>query len=295
MTELDVLRRAFDLVPGPDDATILAARAKLVAEIERPEVVAPLLKQRRWLRLAAAVAVGVAATLAGVFAFALPRGDTLTGPEIAAAAARALTPSRGVILHSVLRQSFDPAGVNGWRPSTTERWVATGTPQVVHERSQRLDWETGPCGSIRYDRLVNLLTFDHSFYPDYARQLADPAEEYVRAYRSGNVRYRGTSTFRGIPAYALVVSYPAYQFTVTYTVRRDNYYPLRTVRRYKRYSVIYTYSDFEQIPRNPATESLLHVTPRPNMFLLGPPFHRPRPRCRGFTSYERLNGRGEKP
>jgi len=294
MTELDALRRVFAAVPEPDEASVLAARARLLAAIEPAVGVRPL-GQRRWLRLTAAVAVGVAATLAGVFAFAIPHGDTLTGPEIAAAAARALTPSRGAILHSVVRQSFDPAGVNGWRPSTTERWVATGKPQTVHERDQEFEWETGPCGSIRYYRLLNLLSVDLSLYPDYVHQLADPAEEYLRAYRGGNVTYRGKTTFRGIPAYTLALSFPSYPLVVTYTVRRDNYYPLRTIRRHGSYAGVYTYSAFDRIARMASTEKLLHMAPRGNAFLVGPGFRRPRPGCQGFASYERLTRGDEKP
>lgn len=290
--EIDVLRAAFDEVALPDERTVTKARARLMTEIARPTRMQERMRSRH-LRLFAVAAVA-AASVTGVFALVIPRSDGVTGPEIAEAAARVLTPPPGVILHSTLRNTLIPTGYNGWRPSTTERWASTGPRGVAHERSAWGEWETGPCGSIRYDRRTNLLTVDGSLYPDYVHELIDPAAEYLVAYHSGHVRYRGTTTFRGIPAYELVVSYPSYPLEITYTVRRDNYYPLRTVRRHKRYADVYTYSDFGQIARTPATEQLLHVRPRPRAFVLGGGgYHRPKPGCAGFRSYEHLTGKGK--
>ena len=300
MTELELLRRAFDTVPDPDDGAVLAARAGLLAEIESFGTSSVRRRPKRGLRLLAAVAVGLAGLLAGILVLALPRGGGLTGTEIAAAAARALTPPPGVILHDVERFTWAPVGGTDPHPVITERWVAGGRPWVIHERSERGESESGECGEISYDRPTNLLSAwslpDRPQVRQGLQSRSDPAGEYLSAYRSGNVRYRGKTTFRGVPAYTLVVSFPSYPLVVTYVVRRDNYYPLRTVRRTKTHVGVTTYSDFERIPRNAGTEHLLHVRPHPEAFLLGPGrFYRPRAACAGFGSYESLTGKGKKP
>jgi hypothetical protein len=292
MSELDRFRSAFEAVPAPGETTVQAARTRLLGEIAASSHA--VRRRRPRVRLLAATAGVAVAALAGVLAVVIPRGDSLTGPEIAEAAARVLSPPPGTILHSVVRWTVLPAGYGGWSPTTTERWVSTGRRGVVHERSQWGEWETGPCGSLRYIRRTNLLTVDGTRYPDYVHQLADPAAEYLRAQRSGRVRYRGKTTVRGIPAYTLAVSGPDTGVEVTYVVRRDNYFPLRTVRRYTHYGEIYTYTDFEQISRTPATEPLLHVRPRPGAFVLGGRgYHRAKPGCAGFRSYEHLTGKGK--
>jgi hypothetical protein len=115
----------------------------------------------------------------------------------------------------------------------------------------------------------------------------DPARQYRHLFRSGRVRYRGETTFQGTAAYRLVVGGP--ESSVSYLVRQDNFYPLRTIRRTQTYIEVVTFLTFEYLPRNAGTSQLLHVGRHAGAAVhqSGP---RPRGSCARFGSLESLVG-----
>jgi hypothetical protein len=264
MTEIDVLRREFDAVPAPEEATVTSARVALLRDIADESEPVRLPARRTWIRLT--VAIGGAALVAGVLTTVIPHGDRLTGSEIAAAAYRAVTPVEGRIWHRVTRTTRTPLGGVEGRPDVSERWVATSPPYGLRDRSPGWgETEIGPCGSIQYvarDNLFNvwherLAPKDSRPYDVALNGATDPARQYRHLFRSGRVRYRGETTFQGIPAYRLVVGGP--EASITYLVRQDNFYPLRTIRRTQTYIEVVTFLKFEYLPRNARTNQLLHV------------------------------------
>lgn len=291
MNELEVLRREFEAVPQPDEATVAAARAALLREIAAEARPARVRPRQRWLR--PAFAAGVAALVVAALAIVNPRSDRLTGAEIAAAAYRAVTPANGRIWHQVIRTTRTPLEGTASEPDVWQRWVATSPPYGVRVSSP--GWgeaEVGPCGSIQYSARDNVLRVLHDrLAPDDPRPYdaaiggaIDPARRYRHLFRSGLVRYRGETTFRGIAAYLLVVG--GRETSLTYFVRRDNYYPLGTVRRTQTYVEVTTFSKFEYLDRSAKTSRLLHVRSHPGARLVqtGP---RPRGTCAGFGSTSR--------
>lgn len=297
MSEREVLKSAFAAVPSPDARMVAAARAKLLgalAEIDR----ARALRRQRRLRLAvtlAAVAAGALVTVTLV----VPRGQALTGEQIAAATRRAVAPSPGVIRHVVVNvryQQRSRVGALSHTRSQTDQWVASGPPYHIHTTWTDLGgvgWyrsresETTRCGRIDYFPAANLITVNTGRLPERELRLqSDPA----RAYRvgSGPIRSRGETTFRGVPAYWLVQTWR--DTTFVYVVRRDTFYPLRTIIRHEASMSVWTFSTFERIPRSTRTERLLRVAPRPDAFLLrtSPPAHSD---CRLFGTYAQLMGK----
>jgi hypothetical protein len=117
----------------------------------------------------------------------------------------------------------------------------------------------------------------------------DPVQQYLEAYRGRHVRYRGKTTFSGVPAYELSVSRRGE--VVTYLVRRDNYFPLRIVSRRGQSKFTTTYARFNYLPRNPETERLLRMRPHPRAFVMhfGGPDRRPA--CKRFGSYDSISGK----
>jgi hypothetical protein len=291
VNELDVLRREFEAVREPDEVTVDAARGELLREIAveaKPACVRP---RRRWIR--PAFALGVAALVAAAVALVNPRSDGLTGAEIAAAAYRAVTPADGHIWHQVIRTTRTPLDGTASEPQVWERWVATSPPYAVRVSSP--GWgeaEVSPCGSIQYTARDNVLRVLHDrLAPDDPRPYdaaisgaTDPARRYRHLFRSGLVRYRGETTFRGIAAYLLVVG--GRETSLTYFVRRDNYHPLGTVRRTQTFIEVTTFSKFEYLDRSAKTSRLLHVRSHPGARLVHTG-RRPRGTCAGFGSTSR--------
>jgi hypothetical protein len=291
VNELDVLRREFEAVPEPDEATVAAARGELLREIAVEAKPARVRLRQRWIR--PAFAVGVAALVAAAVALVNPRSDRLTGAEIAAAAYRAVTPANGRIWHQVTWTTRTPLGGTASRPEVWKRWVATSPPYGVRVSSPTWgEAEVGPCGSIQYsarDKVVRVL--HDRLAPDDPRPYdaaisgaTDPARRYRQLFRSGLVRYRGKTMFRGVAGYLLVVG--GRETSLAYVVRRDNYYPLRTVRRTQTFIEVTMFSKFEYLDRSAKTSQLLHVRSHPGVRLVetGPP---PRGTCAGFGSTSR--------
>jgi hypothetical protein len=294
MTEIDVLKREFDAVPAPEDESVAAARTALLRDIADEPRRSRLGARRPWIRLA--VAGGAAALVAGALTAVIPHSDHLTGSEIAAAAYRAVTPVDGRISHRVTRTTRTPLGGAERLPEVWERWVATSPPYGLRDRSPGWgETEIGPCGSIQYVARDNLFNVSHARRaPDDPRPYdvaingaTDPARQYRHLFRGGRVRYRGETTFQGIPAYRLVVG--GREASITYLVRRDNFYPLRTIRRTQTYIEVVTFLRFEYLPHNARTSRLLHVGRHPGASVQqsGP---RPRGACARFGSLESLVG-----
>lgn len=294
MTEIEVLQREFDAVPAPEEENVAAARAAFLRDIADEPQPSRVRTRRAWIRLA--VAVGAVALLAGALTAVVSQSDHLTGPEIAAAAYRAVTPVDGRIWHRITRTSRTPLGGVEREPEVWERWVATSPPYGLRERSPGWgETEIGPCGSIQYVARDNLFKVSHErLAPDDPRPYdvaingaTDPARQYRHLFRSGRVRYRGETTLQGTRAYRLVVG--GRETSVTYLVRKDNFYPLRTIRRTQTYIEVVAFSTFESIPRNARTSRLLHVGRHPGASVQqsGP---RPRGACARFGSLESLVG-----
>jgi hypothetical protein len=295
MTEIELLKREFDAVPAPEEGTVAAARAALLRDIAAESQRSRAWPRRGWIRLA--VAAGAVVLLAGVLTAVIPHTDRLTGPEIAAAAYRAVTPVDGRIWHRVTRTTRTPLGGVERRPEVWERWVATSPPYGLRDRSPGWgETEIGPCGSIQYAAQDNVFNVSHKrLAPDDPRPYdvaitgaTDPARQYQHLFRSGRVRYRGKTTFQGIAAYRLAVGGP--ESSVTYLVRQDNFYPLRTIRRTQTYIEVVTFLKFEYILRNARTNQLLHVGrhSKASVHQSGP---RSRGACARFGSLESLVGR----
>jgi hypothetical protein len=295
MTEIDALQREFDAFPAPEEGTVAAARAALLQDMANQPKPSRLRARRAWIRLA--VAAAAAALVAGILTALVPHGDRLTGAEIAAAAYRAVTPVDGRIWHRVTQTTRTPLeGVEG-RPEVSERWVATSPPYGLRDRSPGWgETEVGPCGSIQYVARDNLFKVSHERqapndprpYDVALNGATDPARQYRHLFRSGRVRYRGETTFQGIAAYRLVVG--GRETSITYLVRQDNFYPLRTIRKTQTYIEVVTFLKFEYLPRNARTNQLLHVGTHS-----GASVHQSGPRTRGacarFGSLASLVGR----
>jgi hypothetical protein len=294
MTEIEFLHREFDAVPAPEEGTVAAARAALLRDIAGESQPSRVWGRRGWIRLA--VVTGAVALAAGVLTAVIPHSDRLTGSEIAAAAYRAVTPVDGRIWHRVTRTSRTPLGGVEGQPEVWERWVATSPPYGLRDRSPGWgETEIGPCGSIQYVARENVFNVSHKRvapndprpYDVAINGATDPARQYRHLFRSGRVRYRGETTFQGIAAYRLAVGGP--ETSVTYLVRQDNFYPLRTIRRTQTYIEVVTFLKFEYVPRNARTSQLLHIGkhPRASVHQSGP---RPRGACARFGSLESLVG-----
>ena len=283
MNELELLRREFDGVPEPDEASTEPARAALRMEIEAS---APTVT-RRWLRPLTGAAIAAAAA-AILLALVGPFGHGPARVDVASAAYEALAPKGNGIWHVVVVETG--TGVEGPGPGMSrarirdETWSTTGPPHVlrwitsgkVAGLPSRVEQVSSPCGWLYYSADTNVTQVagpqkvnDSRFTPP-----PDPAASYRHAYESGQVVYRGTTTFNGVPAYKLVVMYRhgTYAATTTFIVRQDNYYPLRTssvVNASGRTGTdVLTYTTYELLPDTKANERLLRLGPHPNMLVV---------------------------
>jgi hypothetical protein len=133
-----------------------------------------------------------------------------------------------------------------------------------------------PCGWLYYSADTNVIQIagPQRVNDSLISPPPDPAASYRTAYKSGQVVYRGPTTFSGIPAYKLVVRYRhgTYAATTTFIVRQDNYYPLRTssvVDASGRTGTdVLTYPTYELLPRTKANERLLRLGPHPDMLVV---------------------------
>jgi hypothetical protein len=193
VTELELLRREFERTPAPSDDVVLKARARLMAEIELNGAGRQASRSSRPLVFRAVVVLSVGALVVAVLALVLPGRGSLSGTEIAAAAARAMTPPQDVIRHWTSHTVLTRA-LPGHRTVTTTdtvNWTAGDDPYVLHERMRtsgdlffepkwaaRLETETTACGQVAYFPRRNLLGFDA---PPERRDLnggSDPANDY---------------------------------------------------------------------------------------------------------------------
>ena len=280
MNELELLRREFDLVPEPDAASTELARAALRIEIEASAPTVTRRLRRRWLRPLAGAAIAAAAA-AILLALVGPFGHGPARVDVASAAYEALSPSRSGIWHVVVVETG--TGVEGPAAGMRTRgarvrdetWSTTGpghvlrwiTSENVPGLPSRVEQVISPCGWLYYSADTNVIQIagpqkvnDALFSPP-----PDPAASYRQAYKSGHVVYRGTTAFKGISAYKLVVRYRhgTYAATTTFIVRQDNYYPLRTssvVNAAGRTGTsVLTYATYEFLPRTKANERLLRL------------------------------------
>ncbi len=305
--ELERVRRECEALPGPGPATVAAARSALRAEIEASIAVAGGRSRRHRRRVWLLAVAGCAVLLIGVVALVFPAKRDPVGVEIAAAAYAALNPTGGEIVHVVSRSvsttRIKLTGKATFSASVEEVWSSSSTPYRVRERHWNGTRRSGPylsetettaCGQLGYLPASN--TFELS--PDTYMPLVDPAAGYRNAYRHGRVHYRGKTSFHGIPAFKLLVT--QYGANNTLIVRRDNYYPLKTVTRRdiaKSVStVVTTYSAFEYITRNHGNEHLLHVAAHPGAFFLRLAAPMPGGKaCRGFGDSHSLTAGGRTP
>ena len=280
MMELDAIRAGLDGVWRVDESTEERARASLRRAMERERTSA----QRRhgWLRFT--VAAAVVSVVVGALALAVPRSGELAGAEVASAATEAIAPQPGVIVHLVVTAR---QGSSRWREQT---WIAGGPTIVVHAISTEaggLESEISSCGTITYQRRLNLLVAGTGVLPRRELLLrSDPASWYL-AY--GTPRSTTEITFRGIPAYRLRLD--ANGTDVDYLVRRDTYEPLR-IAVHSTPAFVRTYTRVERIPRTKATEYLLHIRAHPGAFLLGGRRPWRGADCRSFATFDSLTGDG---
>jgi hypothetical protein len=272
--ELELVRDVCAGVPEPDEETIEAARASLRREID--EFVARRARRQRRLRPRLLAGLGLAVVVAGLVALVVSSRQSPLGARAAAAADEALLPSNGDIVHFVSRTTTTTKGPGGTTrtTSTDERWASAGPPAASVERHGAgragvATILTTPCGQISYEPHANLFTV--SPYPIPAQVVRNnPITVFRDARRHGNVHFAGTTTFKGIAAFKLVVT--QYGSVTTYIVRSDNGYPLETrdrrVTAHLTSTYVTTYSLFEHIHRTPSSERLLQVTPHPGAFYI---------------------------
>ena len=287
MNELELLRREFDDVPLPDEPSTELARAALRVEIEATAL-APAASRRfgrRWLRPMAGVGIAAAA-FAIVLVLVGPFGHGPARVDVASAAYEAFAPKGNGIWHVVVVETGSGTtghgtGMNGGR-SRDETWTTIGAPYVVRwihtgeysgspttDRSEQV-WSR--CGWLYYSPAANVLSVSgpQKVSASPVGPPPDPAASYRQAYKSGHVVYKGTTTFRGVPAYELVVKYrdKSYAATTTFIVRQNNYYPLRTSAVIKwsggHGTDVLTYPTYQLLPRTTANERLLRLAPHRN-------------------------------
>ena len=303
MNELEVIRRECEALPDPDEATIAAARAALHREIESFSNVSRSRPRGRRVRRSLAAAASLAVLITAVLVLVIPAKQSPIGVRIAAAAADALSPSNGDIVHATSRTVSVYRSKTGGKTTTStsidEWWAASGPRHARRDRyvyghvKDVVTILTTSCGQISFDQAANLFSVSPSAEPAQIFQ-NDPAATYRGASRNGRVHYRGKTTFRGIPAFRLSVT--QYGAVDTMIVRRDNDYPLKTVSRRETAQFVSTsvttYSTFEHIRRGPSTEHLLKLPQHAGAFfvlLLPTP---PTPAsCKRFGSRQSLIGR----
>jgi hypothetical protein len=282
VNEVELLRREFDDVPVPGEASTEHARAALRAEIEAaaPSPAASRRSGRRWLRPMAGVAIAAAAAAIALVLVG-PFGHGPARVDVASAAYEAFAPKRNGIWHVVVVETgtgwqSPEAGMSGARVRD-ETWSTTGaTPVLRWIRSEnvpglpsRVEQVFSPCGWLYYSADTNVVQIagPEKITASPVSPPPDPAASYRQAYESGHVVYRGRTTFNGTPAYKLVVAYRhgTYAATTTFIVRQDNYYPLRTssvVNASGRTGTsVLTYTTYELLPRTAANERLLRLAP----------------------------------
>jgi hypothetical protein len=308
MNELELIRRECEALPGPNEATVAAARAALRREIGSWPVIEPRRPRSRRVRRSLAAAASVAVLIAAVLVLVIPARQTPIGVRIAAAAGEALSPSNGDIVHatsrsvSVLRSRV--TGKTTTSTSTDESWATSGKPYALLDR-YRSAGDTGafttlttPCGQISYDAGgANLISVQPGSEPAQIFS-GSPAAAYRAALPHGRVHYLGKTTFRGIPAFRLDVTQDG--LVTTWIVRRDNDYPLKTAsRRQSRQFVstyVTTFSTFEHVPRTPENERLLQLPPHPGAFFVRLPGSSPTgENCKHFGSLRSLTERKKTP
>lgn len=301
MSELELIRDSCASLPEPQEDVVAAAREVLRREIREFEAQSapPRPRPSRALVLGA----GIAVALAGLFALVLSSRQSPLGVRVAAAADEALIPTNGDIVHEVSRTTitFQTSRRTTSSTSAVETWLASRPPLAALDR-----YGTGPldsvtvlttdCGQISYELGANLFTVSPASIPAQIVR-STPVSLFHDARRHGRVHFSGATTFRGIPAFKLVVT--QYGSETTYIVRRANGYPLETVDRRVTASLtrtsVTTYSVFQHLRRTPRTERLLRITPHPGAFFLRLSRATGRAACKGFGSLETLTKRSPQP
>jgi hypothetical protein len=301
--ELELIRRECEAVPGPDPATVVAARSALRTAIDASLVVVVTRPRRRvrpmWLVAVASVAVLVTCLAVLV----VPDRRSPIGVQVAAAAYAVLNPTDGRIVHAVshsvstIRNS--KTGKVAVSTSVDESWSSSGAPSAVHDRhwsrthrSSAYQWEseTTHCGTLSYSSASNMFALGGTTDP----RLAAPGAFY-RPVNSRYMHYLGKTSFHGIPAFKLAATGYGYGGDFTLIVRRDNYYPLRIVMRRGNWTVVTTYLTYGYVARNPRSEHLLHLATHPGAFFLRYPGNwSGHTACQWFGNVQSLTQRGGK-
>lgn len=285
MTELELVRREVEALPRADERARGSARDALRQELCPPT--RPRLDIRP-ARLVVAVAFLAVAYLVVVVAHRHPADPV-------AAAANALAPTDGSIVHTVSRTSivFRSAATTTRAVSDDESWFVDGGSARLLDRttSNGRTWLTDEtsCGTILYDPRGNTYTV----FPVGGGPPRDPAAAARAALRNGYVRSRKRLVFHGIPAWRIVLgrTHP----TITLVIRRDDGHPLETVERVVTASGSRTerttYSLVEHLPRSPAALARTRLPKHADAFYLRMPGRA----CAHFGDIHSLTGRSTTP
>jgi len=274
VNELELIRSECLAFPAPDADAVAAAREALRREIGGHAVERPAARRRRRGHSPALGAI-VALALVALLVLLLPSRRSPLGTRVAAAAAEALSPPDGRIVHSISRTIVTRRGAARTSTSefTDEVWSTSGPGGASLDRNLSRSPSAGPitvlltaCGVITYESGANLFTVMPAVQPFDAP--VNPVVAARNALRYGHVDYRGAARFHGIAASKLVVT--QYGSVTTYVVRRDNGYPLETIDRRVTPNLVTTrvttYSLFEHLAPTPRNAQLLGLTPHPGAF-----------------------------
>jgi hypothetical protein len=290
VSELELLRQAFDATPEPAASSVRVGRAALLREVELGR------ERRRRRSWSAPVLVAIVAALTAVAFLLVPRGNGLTGTGIAAAASDALVPRSGGIWHIVEVVNNVPGP-----SSRAEIWATTSRPYVIHMKTTQpgaalVEEARTACGSVYQTQ--GTITF--SVRPlSLQAWIERPTRDYRRALRDKHIRYAGETTVGDVRAYKLVQTIPIHGSAtyrvggvVTTLVRRGSYYPLETVGVYTHrilengrwHSSVdretIAYPTFQLLPRDAGTEPLLQIKPQPDVFVIPDQSSKASARCR---------------
>jgi len=287
VTELELVRREVEALPGADERARARARDALRRELAPPR------KPRRGIRparLVAAVAVLAAAYLVVVIA---DRRPVPTDPV--AAAANALAPTDGTVVHTISRTSivFRSRARTTRAISDDESFFVDGRSPRLLDRttSNRRTWLTSEtaCGTVVYDLRDNT----YVVFPFGGRPPRDPAAVARKALRDGYVHSRERLAFHGIPAWKIVLGRK--RPTITLVIRRDNGNPLETIQQVVTPSVsrteTTTYTLVEHLQRTTAALAETRLPAHADAFYVRMPGRS----CAHFGDINSLTGRSTTP
>ena len=166
-----------------------------------------------------AVAAGVAATII------VPGGTGLRSADAAIlrAAATALTPPPGTILHEQAAVTFD-----GQAPHLFEFWAQADSPYAYRVNKGGYEASSSGTSYFVYEPASNAITVYAGTTPNLPVDIAATLRSLIQA---GQAHVEGTTVIDGVPAYQLTVSglAPGWASGVangTYDVAQSDYHPL---------------------------------------------------------------------